>query len=581
LSDPQQVSAAARHERLLLRLLIFARIATLCQAAVSLGLTWRQLTEPLLAAALLGLLIAENIILIRGLRRRDGLGRQLLATLDVGLGMAALFAIMALLKHTAIPDTDNFLYPYTVASMSVIGLVYRRFPAVLLIPTLAAAGYLGATLVRFGPRTTVDLLTNVITYWAWAVASWFVAARFRKLSAELDQARDAAAAREAELARERECSRHQRELHVVQLTMAQRERERTMLSRDLHDHVLQTLEFMGREDWISDTRMRDHVAAEAVWLRELVHSELDRPVTGLTAALDGVVARQTGAGMRIEMNTAGLGTQTLPAEVVGALAGAVTELLTNVRKHAGTTRAVLRAVCSPDLVTVTVLDRGRGFAPIRATSGLGLRESVIARIRQVDGRVVVTSEPNAGTHVELTVPLGRTPAPVPGGPAEPAPSAASPPAAAEPPAVRPAFARSAPGGQRLVMQTQDMPAGAGRCENATTPGMRSLLGQQGYASTHAHRQELRAAGDDRGDRRCPISRAVSGSRSSTITPSRDTACRLSSPPSPVWRLCIRPTRSPPCRPGTRTPKSSSLTSTWAAADCRGQRSPTWQRAMPC
>ena len=57
------------------------------------------------------------------------------------------------------------------------------------------------------------------------------------------------------------------------------------------------------------------------------------------------------------------------------------------------------------MVTVTVLDRGRGFDPAQVSDGVGLRESVVARIRDVHGEATVTSEPGAGTHVEITVPV--------------------------------------------------------------------------------------------------------------------------------------------------------------------------------
>ncbi len=185
----------------------------------------------------------------------------------------------------------------------------------------------------------------------------------------------------------------------------ERERDRARLSRALHDHVLQTLEIVGRDGMIIDPMIRDHVAAEAAWLRNLVRGELDNSGGALSVALDRVVDRQTRAGMRIELNTSGLSAGHLPEDTVEAIAGAVTELLANVRKHSGTTRAVVRAVSAPGTVIVTVLDRGRGFDPIRVTNGVGLRESVIARIQDVDGRVVVTSEPDVGTHVEITVPV--------------------------------------------------------------------------------------------------------------------------------------------------------------------------------
>jgi signal transduction histidine kinase len=358
---------------------------------------------------LLVLLMLDNAVLVIVHIRRGQLNSRWLATLDVCAGMAALVAVVALLKPTANPDTDNILYPYTTVMLSVIGFAYRRLSASVIAATLAASVYVTVTAWRFGTVTSPSMLANATTYWAWGVAGWFVAAKFRELSTELDQAHQAAVNREAELARERERSRHTRELHTIRMTAALREleqeRARARLSRALHDHVLQTLEFMGRDDWISNLQVRDHVAAEAAWLRDLIHGELDQRAGNLSAALGLVAERQTRAGMQIELNTSGLGAGMFPEDVVAALAGAVTELLTNVRKHAGTQRAVIRAISVMGKVTVTVLDRGRGFDPIKVTGGLGLRESVIARVQEVDGHVVVTSELGVGTHVEITVPV--------------------------------------------------------------------------------------------------------------------------------------------------------------------------------
>jgi signal transduction histidine kinase len=230
-----------------------------------------------------------------------------------------------------------------------------------------------------------------------------------ELSRSLDTARMTAARREAELATEREQARHARELHAVRMAAAvselEHERARALLSRVLHDRVLQTLEFLGNEGLLTDPQMRDHVAAEATWLRDLVRGELGRRADTLPGALDTVAEQQTRAGMRVELNTSGLGQQVIPDDVTEAISGAVTELLTNVRKHSGARRAVVRAVAKQGAVTVTVLDRGCGFDPVKVTGGMGLRESVIARIQQVGGSVVVTSWPQAGTHVEIKVPL--------------------------------------------------------------------------------------------------------------------------------------------------------------------------------
>ncbi|MGD0240133.1 MAG: ATP-binding protein [Streptosporangiaceae bacterium] len=419
-----------------MRLLAIIRAVILCQAVSALALHWHATRDPGVIAGVLALLLLDNVVLVARMRddTRDPRGP---AVLDVALGMAGLVVAVALLKPTANPDTDNILYPYTVTTLFVIGLAYRRLGPSLTAAALATAVYVTSTGWRFGLGSVATMLANATTYWAWAVGGWLVADRFRRLSEELDQARRIAAAREAELAAERERSRHARELHSVRMAAASREldraRERARLSRALHDHVLQTLEFMGRDGWISDPVVRDQVAAEAAWLRDLVRGELDPGEGALCAALERVAQRQTRAGLRIELNTSGLGAAPLAAQAVAALAGAVGELLTNVRKHAGTDRAVVRAVLARDQVVVTVLDHGRGFDPIKVTGGVGLRESVIARVRETGGHVVVTSEPGTGTHVEITIP-------VLGEPASPAPAAPPP---------------------DDVPQTQDVPAGPG------------------------------------------------------------------------------------------------------------------------
>jgi signal transduction histidine kinase len=396
----------ARHERLFVRLFALTRAAILVEAAASLVSTWRSAAHPVLIVGVVAALAAENAAVITIYARRGRMCGRRLAVGDICFGLTALVVVAALIKRSANPDTDNVLYPYTVASMMGVGMVLRRLPGVLIIPALGAGAYMTATIWRFGFSPV--LVNNSMTYWVFALVSWVLTARFRGLSADLEQARRTAIARESELASARERSRYAGELHAMRMAAAaadlEQERERARLSRDLHDRVLQTLEFVGREAWISDAGIRDHVAEEAVWLRALVRGELDRPAQGLAAELDDVVAAATGAGMQIEINTAGLRAGPLPPDVTAAVRGAVTELLTNVRKHAGTCRAVLRAVSGLGRVTVTVLDHGCGFDPMRANGGLGLRESVVARIRQAGGSVVITSERGAGTHVEISVP---------------------------------------------------------------------------------------------------------------------------------------------------------------------------------
>ncbi|KAA2256004.1 hypothetical protein F0L68_27910 [Solihabitans fulvus] len=96
------------------------------------------------------------------------------------------------------------------------------------------------------------------------------------------------------------------------------------------------------------------------------------------------------------------------------MADATHEALTNVAKHAGVIEATLWADVSPTRVTVSVLDHGWGFDPAIATAGLGLPQSIRARIEAASGAVAIDSAPGAGTYVELAIPLPDTHAAAPG-----------------------------------------------------------------------------------------------------------------------------------------------------------------------
>jgi signal transduction histidine kinase len=186
------------------------------------------------------------------------------------------------------------------------------------------------------------------------------------------------------------------------------ERERARSFRELHDRVLQTLETLGKGSWIGDARVRDHVAMEAGWLRRLIERGPDpdrRDGHGdLVAALQEVVGRQVAAGLRVELNVAEVGWEPLTDAVAEALAGAANEALTNVRKHAAVSRAVVRASRTRDGVVVSVLDHGRGFEPGQVRRGVGIPRSLVDRMRQVRGTARIDSAPGGGTYVELWAP---------------------------------------------------------------------------------------------------------------------------------------------------------------------------------
>jgi signal transduction histidine kinase len=398
--------AADRVERLLLLAFGLVRAATLLELSVAAGLAWGSFRYGPAVAAVIGASAVESVAVIEAGRRRGCLGGTGVVALDAGITAAGVVVALVALRPSANPYLDNVYYPYSVASMALAGLTLRRLPGVVAVPAVVSAVYAAATVLRFDFR--VGLLMNIATYWVFPLVAWALAQTVRWLGRQVD----AAHGREVQLIRERESARHAEELHHAQLAAAraetQRLRERAETFTQLHNHVLQDLEFLARERVVGDERLQHRIGADAAWLRALLEDAAIGGPGNLVTALADVALQQEKDGLRVERNTADIADMSdglLAPETVRALTDAVYEALTNVREHAGVSRAFVHALRADDSVTVTVVDQGRGFDAEQATGGYGIRSVIGERVRQVGGCANITSGVGDGTRVELTVPL--------------------------------------------------------------------------------------------------------------------------------------------------------------------------------
>jgi signal transduction histidine kinase len=112
-------------------------------------------------------------------------------------------------------------------------------------------------------------------------------------------------------------------------------------------------------------------------------------------------------GLRVEYHFANL-PDDLPSAVVDALARASSEALTNIALHAGTTRARLTALATGGpqgpVVTVAIVDQGKGFDLATTELGYGIRHSITSRMAEAHGVATVDSHPGEGTRVDLRWP---------------------------------------------------------------------------------------------------------------------------------------------------------------------------------
>lgn len=384
---------ARRSEKLLLYSCCFFRLAGLPQIGVVLALGAARHHSLGYVPALVAGVTIESLLLVAGCLRRGRL-------VPMWITADAVFCTSALILNAQVSlpgDTrwsQYMMYGFTVGASSVaIGVTYPRLSTVLAMTAVVSSGYALSEVLLRGEH---DLNTNALGYFAAAVPAWAVARELRRSARAADASHAQAMAQASELAIER---------------------ERTHYARMLHDRVLQTLEVLATGGWIADPAVHAHIAAEASWLRAVVQGTPVSQPRDLLAVLQSVVQDKARSGLRVEFNEAGLRAAEklrgeLPPAVVDAVAGAVREALTNVSKHAAVDTAVVRATLDADRLTVSVLDHGIGFDPAPATTdplvGIGLAQSVHARIEEIGGTTRIESEPGAGTYVELSIPAPTT-----------------------------------------------------------------------------------------------------------------------------------------------------------------------------
>ena len=203
------------------------------------------------------------------------------------------------------------------------------------------------------------------------------------------------------------------------------EEERTRLSRELHDEIVQTLAVLKIEitqaQGISAQRLpeiKDHLARA----RDLAERTL-RTVRNITLLLRPSLLDDLGlgpalqwqgedfrrrTGVACDLTEIGL-QEDLPDAVKTCVYRVTQEALHNCEKHAGASRVCVQVVQEPGRLTVEVRDDGIGFeqepdANALATlhfGVLGMRE----RAASLGGKLTMESAPGNGTSVLLEIPL--------------------------------------------------------------------------------------------------------------------------------------------------------------------------------
>ena len=181
----------------------------------------------------------------------------------------------------------------------------------------------------------------------------------------------------------------------------EREAERADIAAHLHDSVLQTLALIRAQS--SDPEAVARLArAQERELRGWLYEDRAAPGTSIAQAVRGVVGDvEDAAAEPIEAVVVG---DRAPDANTDAMLQATREALLNAVRH-GAAPISLYVEVRPEAVEVFVRDHGQGFdlAAVPADR-LGVRESIIGRVRRRGGTATVQNSGERGTEVHLALP---------------------------------------------------------------------------------------------------------------------------------------------------------------------------------
>lgn len=187
---------------------------------------------------------------------------------------------------------------------------------------------------------------------------------------------------------------------IAERTKRAREEQRAEIAAHLHDSVLQTLALIQNRAGAS-TEVARIARAQERELREWLYAGAGVADSDLAVDLrDFAAALELDYPVRIDVVTVG----TTSERSSGELAAAAREAMLNAARHAGGEVSVYIEAAG-SAVDVFVRDRGPGFSLDAVPDDrLGVRESIIGRMRRAGGTATVGVGPGAaGTQVQLHI----------------------------------------------------------------------------------------------------------------------------------------------------------------------------------
>ena len=175
---------------------------------------------------------------------------------------------------------------------------------------------------------------------------------------------------------------------------------RADMAAHLHDSVLQTLALIQRQ--AEDPKAVQQLARrQERELRGWLYGDQAAETTLKAALIAAAAEVEDERGVPVEVVTVG---DCDTSESVQALIRAAREAMVNAAKHSGADRVDVYAEVDEDRAEVFVRDRGQGFdlAAI-GEDRLGVKNSILDRMRRHGGTAVIRSSAETGTEVRLEI----------------------------------------------------------------------------------------------------------------------------------------------------------------------------------
>jgi signal transduction histidine kinase/phage shock protein PspC (stress-responsive transcriptional regulator) len=193
---------------------------------------------------------------------------------------------------------------------------------------------------------------------------------------------------------------------LQQLAEERRERirsqERTEMAAHLHDSVLQTLALIQRTDNARD--MSTLARGQERELRAWLSGKPLRQEDSIAGAIESSAA-SVELQFKVPVDVVTVGDARLD-ERLRCIVDATREAIVNAAKHSAAERISVYVEVEADAVTAYVRDAGKGFdLAAVATDRRGIADSIIGRMERSGGSAVITTEPDTGTEVQLTLPM--------------------------------------------------------------------------------------------------------------------------------------------------------------------------------